>query len=72
MLFAAAMETYINAHDEGKHWTIVQISLVPAAVKTIKSIWSFKRKRKPDGELLKHKSQICAHGDMQQWVESYW
>ena len=72
MLFVEAMEKEINSHEEGNHWTIVQRSSVPVTVKTIKAIWSFNRKRKPYGELLKHKAQICSHGGMQKWVESYW
>ena len=31
------------------------------------SIWSFKRKRSPDGLLIKHKPRSCAHGGMQKW-----
>ena len=67
MLFVEAMGKEINDHEEGKHWTIVQRLLVLATVKTIKAIWSFKRKRKSDSELLKHRAQIGAHGGMQQW-----
>ena len=36
------------------------------------AIWSFKRKRKPDGLLLKHKARLCAHGGQQRWGGSYW
>ena len=36
------------------------------------SIWSFKRKRSPAGQLLKHKARLCAHGGMQKWGENYW
>jgi len=35
-------------------------------------IWSFKRKRRPDGSLLKHKARLCAHGGMQTWGDNYW
>ena len=38
----------------------------------IKVIWFFKRKRKPDGVLLKHKARLCAHGGMKEWGDSYW
>ena len=38
----------------------------------IKSIWSFKRKRRPDGSLLKHKARLCCHGGMQIYGENYW
>ena len=65
MLFVADMEKYINAQEEGNHWTIFQISSVPETVKTIKSIQYFERKREPDGELLNNKSQICTHDGMQ-------
>ena len=40
--------------------------------KTILAIWSFKRKRYPDGTLNKHKARLCAHGRMQQWGVNYW
>ena len=45
---------------------------MPEYTKTIMSIWSFKRKRFPDGTLNKHKVRLCAHGGMQQWGVSYW
>jgi hypothetical protein len=45
---------------------------MPAEMKTIMSIWSFKRKRLPDGTLNKHKARLCAHGGMQQWGVDYW
>ena len=38
----------------------------------IKKIWSFKRKRKLDGDLQKHKYQLCSYDVMQQWGDSYW
>ena len=72
MLLVEAMEKYIKANEEGKHWTIDQRLSVPVAVKIIKPIWSFKRKQNPDVERLKPKPQICAHGGMYQWGESYW
>ena len=36
------------------------------------AIWSFKRKRFPDGMLNKHKARLCAHGGQQQWGVNYW
>ena len=41
-------------------------------MKTIQAIWSFKRKRFPDGTLNKHRARLCAHGGMQQWGVNYW
>ncbi len=46
--------------------------LIPLGTKTIMSIWSFKRKRYPDGTLNKHKARLCAHGGMQTWGQNYW
>ena len=38
----------------------------------IMMIWSFKRKRRPDGTLVKHKARLCCHGGQQQWGINYW
>ena len=43
-----------------------------SGAKTILAIWSFKRKRYPDGRIQKYKARICAHGGMQTWGENYW
>ena len=45
---------------------------MPAGAKTITAIWYFKRKRCPDGSLIKHKARICAHGRQQTWGQDYW
>ena len=37
----------------------------PSDVKLLGSIWSYRRKRRPDGTLLKHKSRICVDGSQQ-------
>ena len=36
------------------------------------AIWSFKRKRFPDGSLNKHKARLCAHGGQQTFGQDYW
>ncbi len=36
------------------------------------AIWSFKRKRFPDGSLNKHKARLCAHGSQKTWGLDYW
>ena len=38
----------------------------------IMMIWSFKRKRHPDGRLSKYKARLCCHGGQQQWGVQYW
>ena len=38
----------------------------------IMMIWSFKRKRKPDGTITKYKARLCCHGGQQEWGVNYW
>jgi len=70
MDFVEAMEKEVLAHESRNHWTVVNRSSLPSGAKPIKAIWSFKRKRRPDGTLLKHKARLCAHGGMQQWGDN--
>ena len=70
--FVEAMEKEISDHTSCKHWDIVLRSTMPKEMKTIMAIWSFKRKRFPDGRLNKHKARLCAHGGQQQWGVNYW
>ena len=35
-------------------------------------IWSFKRKRRPDGTLTKYKARLCCHGGQQELGVNYW
>ena len=72
LAFINATEKEISDNDKGGHWSIVHRDNLPNKSRPIKVIWSFKRKQKPDGELLKHKSRLCAHGGMQQWGHIYW
>ena len=48
------MSDEIEAHENGKHWTVYERSELPDNIKTIMSIWTFKRKHFPDGRILKH------------------
>ena len=70
--FVTAMEKEISDHESHGHWSIVLRNTLPKDAKPIRAIWSFKRKRRPDGTLLKHKARMCAHGGMQQWGDNYW
>ena len=70
--FVAAMIKEARDHESRGHWEMTARSKIPKTVKTIQAIWSFKRKRFPDGTLNKHKSRLCAHGGMQQWGINYW
>jgi hypothetical protein len=70
--FVESMATKIHDHESHDHWEIVRYNTIPPGHKTIQAIWSFKRKRFPDGTLNKNKAQLCAHRGMQQWGISYW
>ena len=62
--FITAMVKEITDHEERGHWTVLPRSAIPRGMKTIMSVWSFKRKRFPDGRILKHKARLCTHGGM--------
>ena len=64
------MDKEVEGYNKGHHWEVVK--RLEATTPIIKSIWSFKQKRTPTGKITKHKAQICAHGGMQRWGESYY
>ena len=68
--FIVATMVEVAVHGESYHWTMVPQSPLPMGEKTIRSIWSFRRKCFPDGSLNKHKARICAHGGMQLWGDN--
>jgi hypothetical protein len=70
--FFKAMVKEVDDHESRNHWTVMQRCTMMSDTKTIMSIWSFKRKRYPDGTLNKHKARLCAHGGMQTWGQNYW
>ena len=70
--FFKAMEVELDDHEVQNHWTLMERNNMPPGAKTIMAIWSFKRKRFPDGSLNKHKARLCAHGGQQTWGLDYW
>jgi len=70
--FFEAMEIEISDHEARRHWDLMLRTDLPIGAKTIMAIWSFKRKRFPDGTLNKHKARLCAHGGQQTWGQDYW
>ena len=60
--FFQAMVKEINDHTEKKHWDLVHRSDMPPGTKIILAVWAFKRKRYPDGRILKHRARLNAHG----------
>jgi len=59
-------------HRICKHCTAILQKDMPIGAKTILSIWSFKRKRIPDGTISKYKASFRVHGGIQSWGASYW
>ena len=66
--FVDAMQKEIDDHTIREHWEIIPRSMMPEDMKTIMSMWSFKRKCLPDGMLSIHKVRLCAHGGMSSGV----
>jgi hypothetical protein len=62
--FLRAMLDEVNDHTERGHWNLVPRDTI-GTQRTISAVWSFKRKRLPDGTLVKHKARLCANGSQQ-------
>ena len=48
------------------------MSDLPPRARLLNAIWSYCRKQRPDGLLLKHKSRICTDRSQQQYGIDYW
>ena len=71
-LFIEAMTKEMADHRDRNHWEVILRSSMPAGTKTLNSVWSFKRKRNPAGEITKYKARLCVNGSRQQWGINYW
>ena len=75
--FKKAMAKEVEDFTIHKHWKLVPVTVIDElkakGIKfdIIQSVCLFKRKRIPTGELMKHKSCLCAHGG-QQTSNTYW
>ena len=69
--FINAIVKEIDDHTTNRHWKVVNRSM-NVNIKITKTIWSFKRKGRPDGSLLKHNERLCVHRGMQQYSANYW
>ena len=72
--FQKAMVKEVTDFDVRNHWELVPKSSIDKSKPhdIISAIWSFKRKRTPTGELIKHKARLCAHGGQQTHGVTYW
>jgi hypothetical protein len=70
--FRKAMSVELKAHIDQRHWVKMPHTTLPKDMKPIKTVWSFKRKCRPNGSLLKHKACLCIHGGMQEKGVNFW
>ena len=64
--FKVSMRKEVNDSYEADVYDVIPLSEKPKDRKLIKFIWSFRQKRSPIGELIKHKARLCAHGRTQE------
>ena len=50
--------------DDREDFMIIPKSSLPTSAHIMRLLWSFKRKRNPSGELIKHKAHVFEHGRM--------
>jgi Reverse transcriptase (RNA-dependent DNA polymerase) len=70
--FRKAMLVELKVHIDRGHWVKMPRMDLPTDVKSIKTVWSFKCKCRPNGLLLKHKARLCIHGGMQEKGVNFW
>ncbi len=71
--FQIAMAKEMEDHQRRKHMHVVRKDSIKdlSKVDILMGVWSFKRKRTPTGELIKHKARLCAHGGQQRHGVSF-
>ena len=69
-LIIKAMLIEVTDHTSRRHWVLRDRTSI-ADHTTIRSVWSFKRKRVPDGTLLKYKARLCVNGATQVYGVNY-
>lgn len=70
--YIEVMVKEVKDHEERQHWDLIWHCDMPSNKNTILSVWSFKRKRTPDGTVEKWKARLCCRGGIQKWGVNYW
>lgn len=60
--FVASHKTEIEGLQKFDVMDIEHISSLPQGARLLSSIWSYRRKRLPNGIFLKYKSRLCLNG----------
>lgn len=68
--FLRAMLIEVADHTRRGYWVLRRRDST-GDIKPIRTVWSFKRKRAPDGRLLKHKARLCVNGASQVYGVNY-
>ena len=63
--FVEAMVKEVEDHKQRNHWELFERLGIPKGAKTILSVWLFKLKRFPDGQIMKYKAHLNNHDGMQ-------
>ena len=63
--FRKAMAKETSSFKQEKAFEIMPIGSKPKEKSLIPFMWSFKRKRNPMGNLIKHETRLCMHGGRQ-------
>ncbi len=63
--FEAAMTKEIDTMFNKDIYQLHPRQDVPRGKRVLPAIWSFRRKRTPDGTVYKHRARLCAHGGRQ-------
>ncbi len=70
--FIAAQIPEIRGLEKLQVFQYQNIRDLPPNAKLFSSIWSYRNKRYPTGELVKHKARICVDGSQQKHGRDYW
>jgi hypothetical protein len=70
--FIAAQIPEIRGLEKMGVFDYKAIHNLPPRARLLSSIWSYRRKRRPNGELIKHKARLCVDGSQQQHGRDYW
>ena len=70
--FVASHKTEIEGLQKFDVMDIEHISSLPQGARLLSSIWSYRRKRLPNGIFLKYKSRLCLNGREHAFGRGYW
>ena len=70
--FEEGMKAEMKGLVDAETYEVIHKSALPAGIKPIQAIWSFRRKCLPDWTISKWKAHLCPHGGQQEHSINYW